>query len=90
MTDRDDAALTHFAARSQQAKILTDKVPTTTSTPGAAPININIYESPFGSLLDEVEAARYNYIGVPLYASPYWGQKSKQLGYACAKTSWRE
>jgi|TARA_R110002153_G_scaffold273997_3_gene446394 hypothetical protein len=77
MADRDDAALKHYASRSQQPKVLAAKG--AVAPPPSTNINIT-FDQGFGSISDEISDTRFRYMGVAAPISQYdrmYGQRTK-------------
>ncbi len=78
--NRDEENLKHFKARAQQAKVPVDNAPPRGEA-SPSPVNITlVFDSNFGSVSDEMEGARFRYMGVSPTVSMYNRTCARRLG----------
>ncbi len=86
--DRDDANLKQFKSRSQQPKLLvagaTNGV-SSMSTPTPVTVNI-IFDQGFGSISDQIDDTRFNYVGTSPAMTQYEGMCSRKTGQNCMRS----
>ncbi len=67
-SDRDDTNLKHFRSRAKQTQTTVNDVP----VDKPSPVNVTlVFDSGFGSVSDEIESTKFQYMGVSPTMSQY-------------------